>query len=334
MSGLLKRAVIGLALFGAQGFGTWKLFASMPTGFIPQEDQGYFIVAGLLPQGAARWHTDALAKRVEEDLLRTPGVRQVITLGGQNTLAGGVAGTNAYAMFVTLEPWDERKVPEKRLGTLLMGFYQRRSAESEGLDLAFNAQQVPGLGTRVGFEYQLLQESGDDVRELAQVSAALVQNLRESGRVAGLSTKLDVSLPQVKIELDRARAQLMGVPISDVYMAMQTYLSALHVNDDFVLNGRVYRVNIQAAPEHRGAPEDLGRFHVRSPRNEMVPPASLVSVDYAAGPNMVSRFNGYPAVQIAGAPAAGLSTGDSIRLLRELSAELPAGYGFVWSGQT
>ncbi len=333
VSGLLKRAVIGLALFGALGFGTWKLFASMPTGFIPQEDQGYFIVAGLLPEGAALGRTDALAKRVEEDLLRTPGVRQVITLGGQNTLAGGVAGTNAFTMFVTLEPWEERKVPEKRLRTLLMGFYQRWGAEPEGLVLAFNAPPVPGLGTRVGFEYQLLQKSGDDVRELAQVSAALVQKLRESGQVAGLSTNLDVSLPQVKVELDRARAQLMGVPISDVYMAMQAYLSALYVND-FVLNGRIYRVNIQAAPEHRGAPEDIGRFHVRSRRNEMVPLASLVSVDYAAGPNMVSRFNGYPAVQIAGAPAAGLSTGDSIRLLRELSAELPAGYGFDWSGQT
>ncbi|MFM7296088.1 MAG: efflux RND transporter permease subunit, partial [Planctomycetota bacterium] len=174
---------------------------------------------------------------------------------------------------------------------------------------------------------------GDDVRELARLSSELVAKLRESGHVTGLSTNLYVSLPQVRVELDRARAQLMGVPIGDVYMAMQAYLSALYVND-FVLNGRIYRVNIQAAPEHRGSPEDIGRFHVRSRRSEMVPLASLVSVDYAAGPNMVSRFNGYPAVQIAGAPAPGLSTGDSIRLLRELSAGLPEGYGFDWSGQT
>ena len=331
--GLLRRALLGVVLMGALCAGTWKLFDGMPTGFIPQEDQGYFIVAGLLPEGAALGRTDALAKRVEEDLLKTPGVRQVITLGGQNTLAGGVAGTNAFTMFVTLEPWHERTVPEKRLRSLILGFYARWGAEPEGLVLAFNAPPVPGLGTRVGFEYQLLQKGGDDVRELARVSSELVGKLQASGRVSGVSTNLDVSLPQVSVELDRARAQLMGVPIGDVYMAMQAYLSALYVND-FVRQGRIYRVNIQAAPEHRATPEDIGRFHVRSKRGDMVPLASLVSVDYAAGPNMVSRFNGNPSVQVAGAPAPGQSTGDSIALLRELSAELPEGYGFSWSGQT
>ena len=236
-------------------------------------------------------------------------------------------------MFVTLEPWHERVVVEKRLRSLILGFYARWGREPEGLVLAFNAPPVPGLGTRVGFEYQLLQKGGDDVRELARVSSELVGKLQASGRVSGLSTNLDVSLPQVNVELDRARAQLIGVPIGDVYMAMQAYLSALYVND-FVRQGRIYRVNIQAAPEHRATPEDIGRFHVRSKRGDMVPLASLVSVGYGAGPNMVSRFNGNPAVQIAGAPAPGFSTGDSIALLRELSNELPEGYGFSFSGQT
>jgi hydrophobe/amphiphile efflux-1 (HAE1) family protein len=333
VQGLLRRAVVGVALFGALGFGTWKLFSSMPTGFIPQEDQGYFIVAGLLPEGASLSRTDALATRVEKELLETEGVKQVITLGGQNTLAGGVAGTNAFTMFVTLEPWEERKVPEKRLRKLLTDFYLRWSGEVEGIVLGFNPPPVPGLGTRVGFEYQLLQKGADDVRELSRVSNELLAKLNASGRVTGLSSNLNITLPQVKVELDRARAQLMGVPIGDVYMAMQAYLSALYVND-FVRQGRIYRVNIQAAPEHRGSPEDIGKFHVRSRRGDMVPLASLISVAYGSGPNMVSRFNGYPAVQISGAPATGLSTGDSIELLRELSRELPEGYGFDWSGQT
>jgi multidrug efflux pump subunit AcrB len=125
----------------------------------------------------------------------------------------------------------------------------------------------------------------------------------------------------------------MGVPIGDAYLAMQTYLSALYVND-FVKNGRIYRVNLQAEPRARATPEDIGKFQVRAKSGAMVPLSALVSTSYRSGPNMVSRFNGSPAVQIAGAPVAGRSTGDSIALLERLSAELPEGYSFAWSGQT
>ena len=330
---LLRHALVGVALFAALAVGTWKLFDSMPTGFIPQEDQGYYIVGGMLPEGSSLPRTAALAARVEEELMRTPGVEHVITLGGQNVLLGSVTGTNAFTAFVRLEPWEDRVVVEKRLRTLLVDFNRRWSREADGVVLGFNAPPVPGLGTRVGFEYQLLQTGSEDVRELARVSDEFLAKLRASGEATGISSNLNIALPQVDVELDRARAQAMGVPIGDAYLAMQTYLSALYVND-FVKNGRIYRVNLQAEPRARATPEDIGKFQVRAKSGAMVPLSALVSTSYRSGPNMVSRFNGSPAVQIAGAPVAGRSTGDSIALLERLSAELPEGYSFAWSGQT
>ncbi len=331
--GLLRHALIGVVLFGALAFGTFKLFTDMPSGFIPQEDQGYFIVGGLLPEGSALPRSAELATRVEQELMQTPGVAHVITLGGQNVLLGGVTGTNSFTCFVRLEPWEDRVVVEKRLRTLLVNFNRRWSKETDGVVLGFNAPPVSGLGTRVGFEYQLLQTGSDDVRELSRVNDEFLAKLRQRGEVGGLSSNLNVSLPQVDVELNRARAQAMGVPIGDVYQAMQAYLSALYVND-FVKNGRIYRVNIQAEPKARLTPEDIGKFQVRSKSGAMVPLSALVDVSYRSGPNMVSRFNGYPAVQIAGAPTPGYSTGDSIELLKELSQTLPEGYSFAWSGQT
>jgi hydrophobe/amphiphile efflux-1 (HAE1) family protein len=320
-------------VFGALCFATFKLFGALPSGFVPQEDQGYFLVAGVLPEGASLGRTSALAARVEKDLLATPGVRNVITLGGQNLLAGSATATNAFTMFATLEPWAERKVAEKRLRALLVGFNLRWRGEPDGVVLGFNAPPVPGLGTRVGFEFQLQQRGRADVAELAKVSDAFVARLRQRPEITGLSTNLGVTLPQVFLDLDRERALRMGVPIGDVYMAMQAFLSSLYVND-FVKDGRIYRVNLQAEPAARTAPESIGRFEVRARGGAMVPLSGLVATSWRNGPNFVSRFNAYPAVQLAGAPGAGFSTGDCIRVLREEAAKLPEGYAYEWSGQT
>ncbi|MFN9333549.1 MAG: multidrug efflux RND transporter permease subunit [Planctomycetota bacterium] len=331
--GLLRVAVVGVLVFGALCFGTYKLFGMLPSGFVPPEDQGYFLVAGVLPEGASLGRTSALAGRVEKELLATPGVRNVLTLGGQNVLAGSATATNAFTIFAMLEPWEARKVAEKRLRALLVGFNLRWRGEPDGVVLAFNPPPVPGLGTRVGFEFQLQQRGRADTAELAKVSDAFVARLRQRPEMSGLSTNLGVTLPQVFLDLDRERALRMGVPIGDVYMAMQAFLSSLYVND-FVKDGRIYRVNLQAEPKARTAPESIGRFEVRARGGAMVPLASLVATSWRNGPNFVSRFNAYPAVPLAGAPAAGFSTGDCIRVLREEAAKLPEGYAYEWSGQT
>ncbi|MFN6193162.1 MAG: efflux RND transporter permease subunit, partial [Planctomycetota bacterium] len=229
--------------------------------------------------------------------------------------------------------WEARKVAEKRLRALLVGFNLRWRGEPDGVVLAFNPPPVPGLGTRVGCEVQLQQRGRADTAELAKVSDAFVARLRQRPEMSGLSTNLGVTLPQVFLDLDRERALRMGVPIGDVYMAMQAFLSSLYVND-FVKDGRIYRVNLQAEPKARTAPESIGRFEVRARGGAMVPLASLVATSWRNGPNFVSRFNAYPAVQLAGAPAAGFSTGDCIRVLREEAAKLPEGYAYEWSGQT
>jgi multidrug efflux pump len=330
---LLRRAVVGLLLFGGLLWGTQHLFSRLPSGFVPQEDQGYFIVAGILPEGAALSRTKDLAHRVEQDLLGMDGVRDVLTLGGQNVLAGSATATNAFTLFATLEPWDERTTPETDIYSMLRAFGQRWQAEPDGIVLAFNPPPVPGLGTRVGFEFQLQQQGESNVRELAKVSDEFVGRLRSRAEMTGLSTNLNVRLPQVFVEVDRARAQQMAVPLGDIYLAMQSFLSSLYVND-FVKDGRIFRVNLQAEPDARTSPHSIGRFEVRSRTGEMVPLSSVLRIDYRNGPNFASRFNGYPAVQIAGAPAAGFSTGDCIAALQEAAATLPEGYSYDWSGQT
>ncbi len=328
----IRFGFITMMLFAAMLWTTWDLFKKTPSGFIPQEDQGFFIVAVLLPPGASIDRTVEVAAQVEEFLLQQPEVRHAVTLAGVDFLAGWSSASNSALMFVPLKTWDERKRPDQHVDALVGKMYGRFGGLKEGLVLAFNPPPVMGLGLRAGFEYQLQSRTGGDVRELAETMQMLQGELAKRPELQNIRASINVSQPQLFLDVDRARAKLHGVAINDIYDTLQALLGSLYVND-FSRFGRIHRVQLQAIESARNTPQSIERVFVRNRFGEMVPLSGIVETRFQSGPNVVTRFNGFPSVQFTGEPAPGFSTGDAIRIVEEVSAKaLPQGYGFEWSG--
>jgi hydrophobe/amphiphile efflux-1 (HAE1) family protein len=330
----IRFGLISIAIFGALLFSTWHFMKNTPTGFIPDEDQGYVICAVVLPDGASIERTDRVVKQVEEWFGKHPAVKNTIALGGLDLFGGGINATNAATLFIPLKPWDERKDRSLGVRALIMGAWKEFGGLKEAMVITVNPPSISGLGARSGFEFQLEAKGTSDIAALGAVSDAFVAKLRERPEMTGVNATLRIATPQFYVDLDRDRAKAMGVPINEVFTAMQAYLGSLYVND-FDKFGRVWRVQLQAEPEFRKTPDDIGRIFVRSQAGEMVPLAGLINVQLRTGPNQVSKFNGFPSVQITGSPTPGYSTGDAMNILKEVAAkELPSGYGYEWSGQS
>jgi hydrophobe/amphiphile efflux-1 (HAE1) family protein len=328
----LRHAFIAMVIFGVMCFATWRLSRTVPGGFLPDEDQGYILAAIQLPEGASLDRTDVLARKVEQFLINYPAVANVTTLGGVDFLSGGFNSTNAATFFVTLKPFEQRHGPGLKAQDLVAASFREFAGEKEGLVLAFNPPAIQGLGARAGFTMQLQQRGGGTVAELAEVGNKFMGAAAQRPDMVGLRGTLRVSLPQMFVELNREKTKMMNVRVADVFDTLQSLFGALYVND-FNKFGRIWRVQVQAEPEFRSAPQDIARVYVRNGTGQMVPLSGVVSTEFRAGPNAVSRFNGFPAIEITGAPGAGQSTGQAMAAVRELAAQtLPPGYAFEWSG--
>jgi hydrophobe/amphiphile efflux-1 (HAE1) family protein len=322
--------VLGLLAYILLCYAAWHFYQTVPSSFLPAEDQGVFIAAILLPDGASQARTNELAKKLEDYALAQPEVYNILTLGGLNLLAGG-NNTNAATFFVVLNSWSQREGPEHSVDAVTGRIMKHFASAPEGMVLAFNLPPVRGLGLRAGFEMQLQARAGQDVRQLAAVSNDLLTKLRQNPAITAPSGTLSVALPQLFLELNRDKAKSIGIPITSVFDTLQAYFGALYVND-FNKYGRIYRVQLQAEPEFRSNPDDIKQVYVRSNKGEMVPLSEIISSHFQAGPNLVSRFNGFPSVQISGAPAPGISSGQAMDIVSKAVAGLPQGYGFEWSG--
>ena len=330
---LLRRLAVPILIFVALLAGTWHLFRQVPGGFIPSEDQGYVMCAVSLPEGASLERSDAMLKEVEQHFLNQKGVvRNVMCLGGLNMLAGGVNTTNGSTLFVMLEPWAERTRPEQGVRSLLMGAYQRFHGDTRALVLPFNPPPVIGLGTRVGFEFQLQDRGGHGLPQLAETSAQLVRALNERAtEITGASISFAHTQPILRVDIDDEQIKAMNLTQNAVYSTLQTLLGSLYVND-FTYLGRIWRVQLQAEPAFRGSAEAINRMYVRSQHGDLMPLSGVISTSWQSGPNLVSRFNNFPAVAVTGGPAAGKSTGEAMRVIEEEVAKLPEGYSIEWSG--
>jgi hydrophobe/amphiphile efflux-1 (HAE1) family protein len=210
--------------------------------------------------------------------------------------------------------------------------FGRFGGYQDALVLAFNPPAIRGLGVRAGYELQLESRGVSDIRKLAEVTNQFMGELRKDPMFVGNSSVLNMGQPQIYVDLNRDHAKAMGVPIGDVFTTLQAYLGSLYVND-FNKYGRVYRVQLQAEPAFREKPEDIGKVYVRNSAGNMVELSSLLDMHFQSGPNVVSRFNSFPAVQVSGAPAPGFSTGQAMERLQALASRvLPAGYSLEWSG--
>jgi len=326
----IGRRKLVMALFGCVVAAAYLLLRHVPTGFVPNEDMGYFFVVLEGPESTALERTARVAARVEEIIRGIPGVSDVLVIGGNNIVAG-VQDTRSATAIVVLEPWDERKEEALSLDGVMRRVYAETAPIQEFNVMAFNPPPIQGLSTTGGFQYQLEDYEGSDLQGLYDLTMELVRQGNALPELEHLNTPFSVNYPQLYVDFDRTKAKAMGVRVSDVLCTLQTYLGSYYVNQ-FNKYGQVYQVYVQADRQYRTRISDISRLYVRSTRGGMVPLSALVRVRQVVGPQTIYHYNRYRTAQITGDPGPGTSSGQAIRAMRKLSDQvLPKGYGFEWT---
>ena len=327
---LLRHPLISLLAFTGLLIFCVALFLRVPSSFVPTEDQGYIFGNIQLPDGATLERTRRAAGELGKIAQANAGVQNVMVINGFDLLGGGNK-TNAATMFIPLKHWDVRKdMPAAAIAGDIAG---RGQALREGMALAFNPAAIRGLGTAGGFELYLQARSNPNAQRLFEVTQQFLAALRESPQLTGINSFFRPTVPQLQVEVDREKALSLGVPVQDVFDALQSTMSALYVND-FNKFGRTYRVQMQADAPYRAQPEDLGAVYVRSATREMIPLKALIRTNTVVGPEQLERFNGFVAARVLGSGRPGVSSGEAIAAAeRVAAATLPEGYQIAWSGQ-
>ncbi len=310
---------------------TYFLFTLVPTGFVPEEDQGYFIVNVQGPEGSSLQRTEETMKEVYDILMSTPGVDHVVSIAGLNFLTSA-SDSNTGAMFAVLAPWDKRK----SYALSVFGIIDKVRKEFAGIQGAvvvpFNAPPIQGLSSTGGFQFELQDRSSLGIQTLAKITNEMIEKGNERPELTGLFSSFTANVPGIYVELDRTKAKIQGIAISDIFDTLQAYLGALYVND-FNKFGRVYRVFMQAEDSYRTTVEDISRLYVRTQTGDMVPLSTLINVKEVVGPETITHYNLYRSTEIDGDSKPGYSSGQAIQAMEELAAEiLPEGMGYEWSG--
>lgn len=332
---IIKRSVMAIAIFLILIVVILGLFKTIPSSFLPEEDQGYFITVIQLPDGASMTRTIEVLNKVESYFQSIPAVHSTDTLAGQNFVFS-TRGTNQATMFVPLNHWDTRQNASEQVPSLIAAAFQEFAKIPEALILAFNAPSISGLGSTGGFSAHLQDPSGGDFAEFAAVAQEFVAKSMEHPAIAVANTNFRVSAPRLFAQVDRERAKALGVPISEVFDTMQAYFGNLYVND-FVKFGRIYRVQTEALPEYRSNPDDISKIYVRAQTGTtqtMIPLDSVVTTEFNSGPDPVTHFNGFNSALILGGAAPGYSSGQALEALEQVANEIlvPKGYAIDWSG--
>ncbi|HZS68000.1 MAG TPA: multidrug efflux RND transporter permease subunit [Burkholderiales bacterium] len=325
---LLRRAGIGLVLFLVMVGAATYLWFRTPGSLVPDEDQGFYIAAVILPDGATLERTDKVVAKVLEAIKSNPNNEDAVAFTGFDFL-GGYFRNNAATIFVTQKPWDQRKVDTK---VVVGDLFMKTAGIKEGLVLAFGPPPIFGLGTAGGFELYLQNRGEGGPQRLAQVMGQYMRRAMKDPNFAFVQTLWRPATPQLYVDVDRDKAKALGVPLGDLYGALAATLGNYYVND-FNKYGRTWQVLMSAEPQYRNSPGDVGDIYVRSERGDMIPLRSLANIRYASGPDSMTRFNNLPAVKLFGQAAPGVSSGQAIAEAERVAAEvLPADFSFDWGG--
>ncbi len=327
---LVRKAALALVGLAAVYLCAGTLFKTLPGGFLPEEDQGVFISSVRLPDGASIERNLDTSLQVEKVLQTTPGIQDVSVVGGLD-IPTATNNSNVTTVFATLKPWDERKAKNVQFASILGSVQQRYYGIKDGFIFAFGLPPILGLGTSGGFEFMLEDRAGGDIEALAQATDQLVAAAHTRPELQNVISTFRNTVPQYKVDVDRDKVQTLGVPITDVYNALQTFLGGLYVND-FNRFGRTWRVYLEAEPEFRRQPSDINRFYVRTSQGDMVPLSTLARTEPVVGPEVIYRYNRYRAVKILGSAAPGYSSGQAAAAMEELAKQLPNGFGYEWTG--
>jgi hydrophobe/amphiphile efflux-1 (HAE1) family protein len=328
---VVRFALVVLLIYaGILAFGLNE-FRKTPTGFIPQVDRGILIIAVQLPPGSSLSRTDAVLKRAVDMALEVPGVINAVNIVGFSG-ATFTQAPNSGAIFLVLEPWESRaKDSRKSIGAIQGELFKRYAAIQDGLIVVIQPPPVSGIGTAGGFRMMVEDRAGRGPQALQSAVVAMSGRAAQTSGLMQVFSLFETSTPQLYLDIDRTKAQLLGVNVADVFSSLQVYLGSAYVND-FNLLGRTFRVMAQAEADYRNDPKDVLKIRVRNSSGETVPLGSFTTVRDITGPFRVPRYNLYPAAELDGAAAPGYSQGQAIQIMEKIAAEiLPDGFNYEWT---
>ncbi len=325
-----RTAFMALIYIGLIVVSGWSLF-SIPTGFLPIEDQGYAIAAYQLPDAASQERAREVVKKMDAIISKTPGVQDWITVGGFSALDETNA-SNAGALFIVFKDRAEREEEGLTQDVITANLQNQFFQIQEALIFVVLPPVIQGLGTSGGFDFRLQDRGGLGPTQLQQWAWQIIQDGSAQSGLIGLYTLFRANVPQLFIDVDRTKAKTQDIPLDNVFGTLQAFLGSAYVND-FNKFGRTFQVKVQAAPQFRIRSEDINQLEVRNNSGEMVPIGTLVDVEDTLGPQVIYRFNLYPTATIGGAPAPGYSSSQALALMEDMAAtKLPPSMGFEWAG--
>jgi hydrophobic/amphiphilic exporter-1 (mainly G- bacteria), HAE1 family len=310
---------------------TWAVSQAVPTAFVPEEDEGYFITVVQAPPGASLEYTDGVAKQVEQILYKDPDIASAFSVMGFSF--SGAAPNNGL-IFTSLKPYDERRRSDQSLTAVLTRLRGPLFGLTGAIVVPFAPPAIQGLSVFGGFQFEVLDQTGGDIGGLAAATQAVVAQGNQSGQVAGLFSSFRADDPQLRVDIDRDRARALGLPLREVTDALQIFLGSQYVND-FDFNNRAYRVFAQADQRFRASPDNLTQLYARTATGQMVSLDTVVRVSETTAPQVISHFNLFRSAEISGVAAPGLSSGEAIAAMESIARQaLPPGFDFAWAGQS
>ncbi len=330
---MVRVIFLALVVFGGLIVLTGWQFQKLPTGFIPQEDQGYVFVNVQLPVAASKQRTDAVMNRVTSMCQQTPGVADCVSVSGFSLLSGS-SGSNIGFVAVMFEPWGDRDTKELRIRGILMNLVAQFNDVQEAIVFPFVPPPIDGLGAAGGFQMQVEDVGNAGYEALQNAAQSLVEQGDSQPGLSQLNTTFRANEPQLFVNIDRTQVKAKDVPLSSVFATLQAYLGSTYVND-FNHNGRTYQVRIQAAGQFRAKEDDVLNLDVRSRSGAIVPLSSLLSIENTFGPAVIQRYQMYPSAAVNGSAAPGTSSGQALEIMDQLAKEtLPRTFQTAWTGMS
>jgi len=330
---LIRMSAIVMVVYVALLGGTFSLFNTVPGGFIPAQDKQYLIAIAQLPDAASLDRTEAVVKQMEAIALQVPGVANTVAFPGLS-VSGFANSPNSAIIFTPLDAFSERQDPSQSAGAIAAQLNQRFTAIDEAFVAVFPPPPILGLGSTGGFKLQIEDRTNKGFEALFESLQAVLGKARQDPALMGLFSTFRIQVPQMDIDIDREQALIQGIPLDEVFNALQIYLGSAYVND-FNLFGRTYQVTAQADAQYRQDPSQILTLKVRNTRGNMVPLGSVLTVTPSIGPDRVTHYNGYPSAELNGSPAPGYSSDQAQKAIEKILAEtLPNGIEYEWTDVT
>jgi hydrophobe/amphiphile efflux-1 (HAE1) family protein len=329
---MLRRPIAALLVFLAICGAAFYGYTRMPTGYVPTEDMGYFIVSVQLPTGAALDRTEKVVDAIERDIMAQAGVKDVITIAGQSFLGGG-SGGNMGSIFVILQPWAQRKTKAESAEALIAKVNELTFVEQEAIVFAINPPSIPGLGMSSGLQMQILDINNLGEKEMQQVIAEIQQAVSDYTELRSVTSLYEGVVPQYMVDIDRDKAEMEGLSLDDIYSALSAYMGSSYIND-IVKFGRVYEVIVSAEAMSRAAADDVLKLSVKNSEGKMVPFSSFATVQPTMGSSTINRYNLYTTASVTATEAPHRSSSECINAMEQIMAErVGDSFSYAWTGE-